>query len=239
MKICVVGLDQASPDIIFQDERLLNIRRLADAGLYGLLDAAGAADPWKSFETSQSPVPNAAASLWNVLAQQKTVLVPHTEETSASLSKEKLLAASERGFAELKQSLSEAETAGASFIDRGINFTSDGESADVFYYYLSLDEQIGGLMEALDDQTVLLLLSVGTPSHPGFFVLVSPNCPMSGEHDGATVLDLAPTVLDLAGYEIPSSMQGRSLVAGMEKRVPSKEDHEKILYDRLAGLGYV
>jgi arylsulfatase A-like enzyme len=52
-------------------------------------------------------------------------------------------------------------------------------------------------------------------------------------------LDLAPTLLDLAGYEIPASMQGRSLVAGMEKRAPAEEDHEKIIYDRLAGLGYV
>jgi hypothetical protein len=25
----------------------------------------------------------------------------------------------------------------------------------------------------------------------------------------------------------------------MEKRAPAEEDHEKIIYDRLAGLGYV
>jgi hypothetical protein len=37
-------------------------------------------------------------------------------------------------------------------------------------------------------------------------------------------------------------MQGRSLVAGMEKRTPgdgTDVESEKIIHDRLAGLGYV
>jgi hypothetical protein len=46
--------------------------------------------------------------------------------------------------------------------------------------------------------------------------------------------------MDLAGYDIPEQMQGRSLVAGMEKKPPegfgSGEDTVK---DRLAGLGYI
>jgi len=226
MKICVVTLDQASPEVIFQDERLLNIRRLADAGLYGLLESVNTPDPWKTFETSQSPVAT-AASLWTALAQAglQVAFVQQKEAVN--------------GFADLKQKLTQNGES-VCFIDRGLESAPDLEDdARASNYYLSFDEQIGSLMEALDDQTLLLLLSVGGASQPGFFVLVSPNCPLSGEHDGATVLDLAPTVLDLAGCEIPSSMQGRSLVAGMEKRVPTAEDHEKIIYDRLAGLGYV
>jgi len=74
------------------------------------------------------------------------------------------------------------------------------------------------------------------------FVLVAPNCPLCGEYEGARLLDIAPTLLDLAGYEIPETMQGKSLVAGMEKKRPenpnSAED-EKAIHDRLAGLGYV
>ena len=102
--------------------------------------------------------------------------------------------------------------------------------------------------------------SIGTVGHPalhvqendtgpdacnhaqfGMFLLFSPNCPLSGEYEGARLLDIAPTLLDLAGYEIPESMQGRSLVAGMEKRHPDHGDSEgeKIIHDRLAGLGYV
>jgi len=74
----------------------------------------------------------------------------------------------------------------------------------------------------------------------GMFILAAPNCPLSGEYEGARLLDIAPTLLDLAGYEIPESMQGRSLVAGMEKKSPGGgSGDEQIIHDRLAGLGYV
>jgi arylsulfatase A-like enzyme len=73
--------------------------------------------------------------------------------------------------------------------------------------------------------------------------LNAPNCPPNGEYEGARLLDIAPTLLDLAGYEIPESMQGRSLVAGMEKknagRGSNDAESEKIIHDRLAGLGYI
>ena len=76
----------------------------------------------------------------------------------------------------------------------------------------------------------------------GMFILTAPNCPLSGEYEGARLLDIAPTLLDLAGYEIPETMQGRSLVSGMEKKGPGggrDEESERIVHDRLAGLGYV
>jgi predicted AlkP superfamily phosphohydrolase/phosphomutase len=41
MKICVLGLDCAAPEIAFQDERLKNIRRLMNGGLWGRLEEAG------------------------------------------------------------------------------------------------------------------------------------------------------------------------------------------------------
>lgn len=49
----------------------------------------------------------------------------------------------------------------------------------------------------------------------GMFILKAPNCPVRGEYKGARLLDIAPTLLDLAGYEIPETMQGRSLVGAM------------------------
>ncbi len=104
--------------------------------------------------------------------------------------------------------------------------------------------------------------SIGSVGHPGFYVqendtgpdgcnhaqygmflLAAPNCPLAGEHSGAKLLDIAPTLLDLAGYDIPESMQGRSLVAGMEKKAPDQgfgdADNEQLIHDRLAGLGYI
>ncbi len=47
----------------------------------------------------------------------------------------------------------------------------------------------------------------------GMFILSAPNCALRGEFQGARLLDIAPTLMDLAGHEIPESMQGRSLVA--------------------------
>ncbi|MCH7566689.1 MAG: alkaline phosphatase family protein [Nitrospirae bacterium] len=54
----------------------------------------------------------------------------------------------------------------------------------------------------------------------GMFLLAAPNCPLRGEYEGAKLLDIAPTLLDLAGYEIPGSMQGRSLVSRMGNNLP-------------------
>jgi predicted AlkP superfamily phosphohydrolase/phosphomutase len=48
----------------------------------------------------------------------------------------------------------------------------------------------------------------------GMFILNAPNSPLKGEFQGAKLLDVAPTLLDLAGYKIPEAMQGRSLMKG-------------------------
>src|SRR5438270_5120573 len=68
----------------------------------------------------------------------------------------------------------------------------------------------------------------------GMFILAAPNCPLSGEFEGAKLLDIAPTLLDLAGYEVPDTMQGRSLVAGLDKRGGDSGEGDAIIHDRLA-----
>jgi predicted AlkP superfamily phosphohydrolase/phosphomutase len=45
----------------------------------------------------------------------------------------------------------------------------------------------------------------------GAFVLTAPNCRLRGELQGVHLLDIAPTLLELGGYDVPSTMQGRSL----------------------------
>jgi predicted AlkP superfamily phosphohydrolase/phosphomutase len=50
-------------------------------------------------------------------------------------------------------------------------------------------------------------------SQYGIFILSSPNCHLRGELEGANLLDIAPTLLDLAGYQIPEIMQGHTLLA--------------------------
>ena len=46
----------------------------------------------------------------------------------------------------------------------------------------------------------------------GMFILAAPNSPLHGEFQGARLLDIAPTLMDLGGYKIPGAMQGRSLI---------------------------
>jgi predicted AlkP superfamily phosphohydrolase/phosphomutase len=53
----------------------------------------------------------------------------------------------------------------------------------------------------------------------GSFLLAAPNLPLKGEVEGMHLLDIAPTLLDLAGSETPESMQGRSLLSRSRSEV--------------------
>ena len=77
----------------------------------------------------------------------------------------------------------------------------------------------------------------------GAFVLAAPHFAGSGLVEGASLLDMAPTLLELGGYDRPSSMQGKSLVAGRDSNAPLdsgySDDDETTVRDRLSGLGYI
>jgi predicted AlkP superfamily phosphohydrolase/phosphomutase len=79
-------------------------------------------------------------------------------------------------------------------------------------------------------------------SQYGSFILAASNNPLTGEVAGSHILDLAPTMLEMCGYDIPPSMQGRSLVAGRrlaEGQAEFSADEEEMIRARLSGLGYV
>lgn len=76
----------------------------------------------------------------------------------------------------------------------------------------------------------------------GSFILAGSNIPLQGEVSGVRLLDVAPTLLELGGYDIPNSMQGRSLASGLtsgvnELFIPASA--EEIIRERLSGLGYI
>ena len=78
------------------------------------------------------------------------------------------------------------------------------------------------------------------PTQFGAFILAAPNCSLAGEVEGVHLLDISPTLLDLAGYNVPTSMQGRSWVSGVSPQSNNlSEDQEAIMRDRLRGLGYI
>ena len=82
-------------------------------------------------------------------------------------------------------------------------------------------------------------------SQHGTFVLAAPGIGLSGEVEGAHLLDIAPTLLEMAGFDVPPSMQGKSLVEGQTAgkaagfKPGSDEDDDEIVRSRLGGLGYL
>lgn len=77
----------------------------------------------------------------------------------------------------------------------------------------------------------------------GAFILAAGNSPLTGEIADAHLLDMAPTLLELGGYDVPDSMQGRSLPGGGggagAERSDLSADAEEIIRQRLSGLGYI
>jgi predicted AlkP superfamily phosphohydrolase/phosphomutase len=76
----------------------------------------------------------------------------------------------------------------------------------------------------------------------GCFILAAPNNPLQGQFAGAHLLDMAPTLLELGGYDIPRSMQGRSLVSGKDgpnQDTGGSTNEEELIRQRLSGLGYI
>jgi predicted AlkP superfamily phosphohydrolase/phosphomutase len=77
----------------------------------------------------------------------------------------------------------------------------------------------------------------------GAFVLAAPNVPALGELQGARLLDIAPTLMEVGGYEVPETFQGRSLfggaLAGGAAGAALSPEGEEVLRQRLAGLGYI
>jgi predicted AlkP superfamily phosphohydrolase/phosphomutase len=103
---------------------------------------------------------------------------------------------------------------------------------------------VGGI----SDPAIQILESMAGLDHSkqsqlGAFIFAASNSPLRGDIIGAHLLDMAPTVLDLAGYEIPPSMQGRSLAGRTSPAIPDNTncgpDEESLIRERLSGLGYL
>ncbi len=111
------------------------------------------------------------------------------------------------------------------------SFPADGGSPDL---YVDFDFGLGETLQHLSDDTLLAVVGENC------FLLVASNNPITGYQDGNT-LDLTPTILELAGFPLPSAIAGKSWVAGMELNASSglNEDEQAMLRERLSGLGYI
>jgi predicted AlkP superfamily phosphohydrolase/phosphomutase len=104
-------------------------------------------------------------------------------------------------------------------------------------YYELADDIVGRLLAIRDERTIVILLSdhgfAGHRGYPGFdggvamgtnmhreqgtIVLNGPNIVPGAEIEGASVLDVTPTVLALSGLPIGRDMDGKPLVAAIDR----------------------
>lgn len=85
-------------------------------------------------------------------------------------------------------------------------------------------------------------LDDAAPARQGAFVLASPQLPPMGEIQGAGLLDIAPTLLDMTGRQRLPNLLGRSLVedqANQRTNGGTSPDDEELIRERLRGLGYI
>ncbi|WP_337173995.1 alkaline phosphatase family protein [Paludisphaera sp.] len=81
------------------------------------------------------------------------------------------------------------------------------------------------------------------PTSRGVFILAGSQLPPFGEIEGVGVLDIAPTLLRLAGLPPLPDADGRDFLEGREPTDPSdgpaEMDDDELVRDRLRGLGYI
>ena len=121
------------------------------------------------------------------------------------------------------------------------NLTSQFHADTIRNYHQHLDTELGKLLESLDNDTVILIVSANDAQSS--FILTAPNTPLRGEIERVRLSNLAPTLLELGGEVVSDSMQGNSLLAGTELNMVEEsgysQDEEEIIRERLQGLGYI
>jgi predicted AlkP superfamily phosphohydrolase/phosphomutase len=236
----------------------MNLRRLMNAGCFGRLEGVDPPIPANSPTTSAQTIRDEIARNGG-----RSILLgaPIDANMHRTLDKDTLRAGivslTRRNFDEARELLGHNDWTYFQLFEAGLEHIQNGfrDDQDVLHdYYQLLDEELGTLLAMIDDDTAVLVYSgpgAGTlnaeffnnESQDGAFVLAVPGQSARGEIEGARLLDLAPTLLDLAGCEIPASMQGRSLVHVQGTQPPVQSEWfdfvDPSVEERLRGLGYL
>ena len=131
-------------------------------------------------------------------------------------------------------------------------------------YYKYVDQKIGSLVEAAPKNATILVISdhgfgdwqervhplettpfTGQHRIEGFVALAGPHVPADSRLHGATLYDVAPTVLHAMGLPIPEEFEGSVMVPTIPGKLPPVEDGdelteaERLELERLESLGYV
>ena len=252
MKIVIMGLDGASSEQLLGDERLTHLRWLMGIGCYGKLndivhsstDAALAIG--EQIASAGKRVRKIGASLSFLPGQ---ISDSHgTDSTEIIKSMDEIYAQSRQRFESARDFMQNGKwdcvlilENGLDLIQRAGNGAAESDADAVRNYYQHLDTEWGTLLELLDNDTAILIVSAYKAESS--FILVAPNNPLYGEIEGVYSLDLAPTLLELGGDILPELIQGKSLVAGKTLSAAGEagysQEEEEIVRERLKGLGYI
>jgi hypothetical protein len=88
----------------------------------------------------------------------------------------------------------------------------------------AVDAEVGALLEALDNETVVLVLAAGNEEERRWYVLASPGTVPPGETEVVQSGDLATLVADLLSREVSAA---------------EEDDDEALIRERFSGLGYI
>lgn len=124
------------------------------------------------------------------------------------------------------------------FKRREIHFGEFAElGPDLFIYFDNCRWNISELIgyDSIYSYDTPLGADDGGHGPEGILMMAGPGVPEAGARAGITLLDVAPTVLDLMGISVPPDMEGRELT---EREAVYSEEDEEELKKRLAGLGY-
>jgi hypothetical protein len=105
----------------------------------------------------------------------------------------------------------------ATAIDRR-SIAAEGDEPSV------VDAEVGALLEALDNETVVLVVATGGEAAGRWYVLAAPGTVPTGETEIVQAGDLATLVADLLS---------REATAGDD------DDDEALIRERFSGLGYI
>lgn len=99
------------------------------------------------------------------------------------------------------------------------------------------DDELGSLLESLDDDAALFILTMCNAGTN--FVLAANGVAANGAPLQISLADLASTLADLTGVPLCDGIQGNSLRQGLESESAYSAEDEQMVYERLAGLGYI
>jgi len=108
---------------------------------------------------------------------------------------------------------------------------------DLFVFFddcrWNTSELVGYGLGSICSSDIPLRPDDGAHGFRGYFCIVGAGIPPKGPYFGATILDIAPTLLEIMDLEIPKQMEGKSILG----RSKTAEDEKKLRY-RLQILGY-